>query len=1478
VNPRRGGEADKIGNRFEGRWAVRHVLEVLAENAESMMIEEVGELGEGIEFSVVRTGGVVEAHQVKRQPGNSNSWSISALGRLGVISTATKQIAQGREFHFVSTVPARKLQELTDRSRSTDSFQIFLSALTEGLRPEFESFAEAVGNNQDAFNILRSFHLQVVDELGLRHTNETVARLLAVRGSSAAAALAVLAEIAIDNLGRTLDVRSIRDQMHRYGLTTTDVTRAPALAAALRVTENSPLIRSALIEDELAKARQIAPPEGLQGREDEVDALARFSGDGGPCLWLAGEPWAGKTALLATFILEPPEEIDIISFFINSRTATDADSSDFTDALLIQLTELLGESSALPSEPRERDAYRRQLLSQAANRVREAGRGLLLVVDGLDEDLSQDSGRRQPSIASLLPADPQPGLRVLVAARTGYELPLDVHQNHALRRCPKLTITPSPWAVVRRTEAEQELNNLLALDDRRELLAFLAASGGELSEDDFAALTGIPPYLVSDAFTGIAARTVIRNRAPSYLAPTYTFAHKQLLAAAKSAFGPAMIEQRRLRIEAWADSYRQLRWPADTPRYLLTSYGQLLTEATRTSRMISLVTDTARHERMLDIAGGHASALREIDNAGKLLVSSAPDDLNSALQLAIERQDVANGHHVSFPVMTTWAAVGNINRAEALARSAGTSRDVMRALVALAIALTRYGRSEFAEKILGSTADPAWADAAFAKMAREAARAHDVSTAAQLAGRVMRRPYADRAFAALVGAAADVGDFEWAEDLLRSEIAEQQMKTQAIASIVAARARKGDTAIALARAKEERDPAVRNAALVALARVTASRHDAKTFEEALRDITNAAIVERCRAESAALVYSNGGRQAVDRLVDSLTEVNAKTQASLELALALVADHQLRDAEDIITEIQSNKPETAITLATAVADTGDLDNAYRLARQISDDRLRDRCFDAIARSAAELGQFDRGEYFAREIAKPEGAAHALAAIARVSYRAGGRDRGVVLATAAEALYRDHAKQRRTSRALQAIATALADIDEAQIAWRLLKSATDQIDRDIAAQSVAPALIRGEFVDDAESLLDSLPDNIRAKSTRAAMVVAYAQIGDRARAEELAESLGGTPQGVVALSRLAMFLGTAGDLTKAADLSRRAARQANQFIRSGAEDVLVSVVGALANLNDVEAALALARSIEIESTRQAAISEVASTFANAGNIGRTMELIQELDAGQSIDKVLIKLIRAITPRDVSLSFELMGQLHEDWARSVARGEAARLLVNTRPELCDALLREAAVFARRSPDPARALGDTAAAASCTELAQPARRLLAEAFTYGSWTSLLTALSQVDPSMLAELADAFAPLDQQTPVMRRAQPIQDSGVVSMQQATHTTSTRRGLQGNTGSVIAWSAGVSAVAATFAGVLAARATTPLSGNPWFVACIVIAVAAFAILFGVGLVGLISWWRSGEPDLTSVSSTAKSGQTDTESFHHETDRSDLGRDS
>ena len=141
----------------------------------------------------------------------------------------------------------------------------------------------------------------------------------------------------------------------------------------------------------LEQVRRIAPPS-LKDRDAELAELARFclDPDGASYAWWRAGPWAGKSALLSTFVLRPSADVRktvrFVSFFITSRLAAQDTREAFTQVLLEQLTAMLGQSlpAVLPEATRE--AYLLGLLSQAAAACRDAGGRLVLVVDGLDED------------------------------------------------------------------------------------------------------------------------------------------------------------------------------------------------------------------------------------------------------------------------------------------------------------------------------------------------------------------------------------------------------------------------------------------------------------------------------------------------------------------------------------------------------------------------------------------------------------------------------------------------------------------------------------------------------------------------------------------------------------------------------------------------------------------------------------------------------------------------------------------------------------------------------------------------------------------------------------------------------------------------------------------------------------------------------------------------------------------------------------
>lgn len=132
----------------------------------------------------------------------------------------------------------------------------------------------------------------------------------------------------------------------------------------------------------------IAPLQ-LLGRQGELEELAAWcaGGDEEYVWWQAG-PRAGKSALMAWLVLHPPPGTWVVSFFVTAPLAGQADSAAFTDSLLDQLAAVTGEQVPPVTSAAVRDGLRRRLLEGAAARAVKAGRRLVLVVDGLDEDWS----------------------------------------------------------------------------------------------------------------------------------------------------------------------------------------------------------------------------------------------------------------------------------------------------------------------------------------------------------------------------------------------------------------------------------------------------------------------------------------------------------------------------------------------------------------------------------------------------------------------------------------------------------------------------------------------------------------------------------------------------------------------------------------------------------------------------------------------------------------------------------------------------------------------------------------------------------------------------------------------------------------------------------------------------------------------------------------------------------------------------------
>jgi hypothetical protein len=347
------------------------------------------------------------------------------------------------------------------------------------------------------------------------------------------------------------------------------------------------------------QVRKLAP-EVLQGREEELAALAKFATEPelpGWYQWWKAPAWAGKSALLASFVVNPPEGVRIVSFFVNARQRGEDDRGGYVAAVLEQLAEIVDDRPP-PQGGSALERHLQGMLHAAAKRCVDDGMRLILVVDGLDEDRGADDY----SIAGLLPDEQVAGIRVVVSGRPNRPIPSDVPSRHPLHDTKIVRmLTPSPVAKVVRDDMQRELRKLLRGGPlEKDILGFTTAARGGLNARDLAELTNTDLSDVESCLDTVIGRTFSARSAHWRDSEVLVLAHKELLAAATEAFKPPELAHYRERLHEWADRYRNGGWPEDTPEYVLRGYFRMLNDNHDLERMINHATDLRRQNLLRD--------------------------------------------------------------------------------------------------------------------------------------------------------------------------------------------------------------------------------------------------------------------------------------------------------------------------------------------------------------------------------------------------------------------------------------------------------------------------------------------------------------------------------------------------------------------------------------------------------------------------------------------------------------------------------------------------------------------------------------------------------------------------------------------------------------------------------------------------------------------------------------------------------------
>ncbi|MGC4797182.1 hypothetical protein ACLQ3H_24135 [Micromonospora saelicesensis] len=752
---------------------------------------------------------------------------------------------------------------------------------------------------------------------------------------------------------------------------------------------------------------QIAPPS-LRGRETELEELRHFCTvpDGEPYVWWQASAWSGKTALLSWFVLNPPPDVRVVSFFITARLKSHSDRSAFLEFVLAQLSEILDEPMPTVTDASGEVEFRDRL-ARAARLCAERGERLLLVVDGLDEDRGVTAGPDAYSIAALLPQKLPDGVRVVVAGRPNPPIPEDVPAAHPLRRPPVVrALAASPHAMAVQTDMRREIRQLLHGSElEQDLLGLVTAAGGGLSGPDLAELTRTRVFIVEEHLRTVTGRSFAKRPAgwrPDTHPEVYLLGHEEIQVEAVNRLGEAALREHRERLHEWADSYRSCGWPPETPEYLLRGYSRLLHEIGDRPRMLAIVTDRARHDRLFTTSGGDFAALGEISAVQEMLQTVAPGDLASLGRVAVHRLRItkrAESIRVNLPHV--WARLGQPERAETLARSMPDPDRRAWALAGVARAVAADGHPEKALRITESVTVPGWRSYGLTGVARALALGGELDRARQLALWAEEATEGVEAMARLMEVYALCGDNERVRQLFRSCKRDDHDAWALPGPLATA----GDIAGAQEIAASINDLRWRTYALIGIAHALARSGDRGRAREFAAQASAQAVFDDsdrhgfAMAPLVTVLFEIGERDQAARLVDRIEEIITAAEPTFyrayawaELAKAVAATGDLdrageyaeRAEQATMAEIGMDRELAA--LVQPLQAIGEPELARRAAQQITEPYVRAWALTAVVDTAADTA-LAQAKAAATSIAEPGFRLDALGAVGDVALRVG-----------------------------------------------------------------------------------------------------------------------------------------------------------------------------------------------------------------------------------------------------------------------------------------------------------------------------------------------------------------------------------------------------------------------------------------------------------------------------------------------------------
>ncbi|ANL74956.1 AAA ATPase domain-containing protein (plasmid) [Rhizobium phaseoli] len=290
-----GGIADKLGNRYEAKWLVRQLLDVIGGKSSTLIFEGIDSAFKGFEFSLARDG-ITEWHQTKISNPNGN-WTLAALRREGVLEAFKHRLSSTAHdlCVFVSQHPARDIADLVGKAEISTDKDEFIKSLGKGANADFDELKILWGaDDQTTFSWLNRCHFRVESQRSIESVIDTYCDFYF--DDKFKTGFEILQEFLIQRINREITTESARADIQKEGkLKLKDYALDPTLGQRLRAETSAYL--DTYIPFGAGRETLIRPEaQQLAGRIADPD--------GPPVILLTGVAGAGKSGVIRELIAE----------------------------------------------------------------------------------------------------------------------------------------------------------------------------------------------------------------------------------------------------------------------------------------------------------------------------------------------------------------------------------------------------------------------------------------------------------------------------------------------------------------------------------------------------------------------------------------------------------------------------------------------------------------------------------------------------------------------------------------------------------------------------------------------------------------------------------------------------------------------------------------------------------------------------------------------------------------------------------------------------------------------------------------------------------------------------------------------------------------------------------------------------------------------------------------------------------------------